>query len=198
MSKKGQIYLAGLAMYLIAALSGYVLDMYWLVLIAALLVVEFTAYRVFKTDKEELYDSTKFDWISIFALAGSTLILFVCFTVLKVPATGIIGYFHVLVQALGYLLIGYSVIRYTWENTSFYKGAFKKKEQNKEVIISETTTTETTTKVAEEIKETIKEETPEYSTVEVVEETPEPEIKSIEFKVEEKVELETPYMEEEI
>ena len=79
-----------------------------------------------------------------------------------------------LVQALGYLLIGYSVIRYTWENTSFYKGAFKKKEPNKEVIISETTTTATTTKVAEEIKETIKEETPEYNTVEVVEETPEP------------------------
>ena len=197
MSNKGQIYLAGLAMYVVASLAGFVLDTYWLVLVASALIASFTAFKVFKDSKEELYESTKIDWISIFAFTTVEVILTVCISLLELPLTGLVGYLNLFAQIMGYIFVGYSVIRYTLANTTVYKDVTKKFTSKREnTIISDEEPTNV--KVAEEVTEIIKEETPAYHDVEVVGAKTEPEIKSIELKVEEETEIATPYMEEEI
>ncbi len=197
MSNKNQIYLAGLAMYIVASLAGFIIESYWLVTLASLLIAGFTAFKVFKQDKEELYEATRVDWISIFAFAAVECILGVCIWLLEMPLVGLVGYLNLFTQIMGYVFVGYSVVRYTLTNTTVYKEVTKKFASKREnTIISDEEPTNT--KVAEEVTEIIKEETPEYHDVEVVGTKTETEIKSIELKVEEETEIATPYMEEEI
>ena len=197
MSNKNQIYLAGLAMYVVAGLAGYAIDAYWIILIASLLIAGFTSYKVFKENREELFDSTKIDWISILSFAAIELVLTICITLLKLPLTGVVGYLNLFAQIMGYVFIGYSVIRYTLEHVTFHKELIERANSKKTttIILEETPTT---TKVAEEVKEVIKQEEPTVHEVEVVEEATEPEIKSIALKVDTETEVPTPYMEEEI
>lgn len=197
MSNKNQIYLAGLAMYVVASLAGFIIESYWLVTLASLLIAGFTAFKVFKESKEELYEVTRVDWISIFAFAAVECILGVCIWLLEMPLVGLVGYLNLFAQIMGYVFVGYSVVRYTLTNTTVYKEVTKKFASKREnTIISDEEPTNT--KVAEEVTEIIKEETPEYHDVEVVGTKTETEIKSIELKVEEETEIATPYMEEEI
>lgn len=197
MSNKNQIYLAGLAMYIVASLAGFIIESYWLVTLASLLIAGFTAFKVFKESKEELYEVTRVDWISIFAFAAVECILGVCIWLLEMPLVGLVGYLNLFAQIMGYVFVGYSVVRYTLTNTTVYKEVTKKFASKREnTIISDEEPTNT--KVAEEVTEIIKEETPEYHDVEVVGTKTETEIKSIELKVEEETEIATPYMEEEI
>ena len=197
MSNKSQIYLAGLAMYVVASLAGFIIESYWLITLASLLIAGFTAFKVFKQDKEELYEATRVDWISIFAFAAVECVLGVCIWLLKMPLVGLVGYLNLFTQIMGYIFVGYAVVRYTLTNTTVYKEVTKKFTSKREnTIISDEEPTNT--KVAEEVTEIIKEETPEYHDVEVVGTKTETEIKSIELKVEEETEIATPYMEEEI
>ena len=159
MSNKNQIYLAGLAMYIVASLAGFIIESYWLVTLASLLIAGFTAFKVFKQDKEELYEATRVDWISIFAFAAVECILGVCIWLLEMPLVGLVGYLNLFTQIMGYVFVGYSVVRYTLTNTTVYKEVTKKFASKREnTIISDEEPTNT--KVAEEVTEIIKEETP--------------------------------------
>ena len=198
MSGKNQVYLAGLAMYLVASLAGSFIDKYWMILIASVLIVMFTVSKVFnENDTENLKDTVKFDWISIFAFAAVELILTFCISLLSLPLTGFVGYLNFITQLVGYFFIGYSIIRYTLANTevvSFVKSKLNSKKE--ETIVSEEVVNE---EVATKVEEVINEETPVevFEDVTPVEETIEPQIMTIECKKEEK-EIVTPYMEEEI
>jgi len=197
MSGKNQVYLAGLVMYLVASIAGTFINHYWLVLIASILIVMFTVSRVFSdNDTENLKDTLKFDWISIFAFAGVELVLTCLISLLSLPLVGFVGYLNFLTQIAGYFFIGYAIIRYTLANTeivSFVKNKFKFKKE--EIVVSEEIVNE---EVANKVEEVIKEETPVevFEDINDVEEIKEPEIMTIEYKKEE--EIVTPYMEEEI
>lgn len=203
MSNKNQVYLAGVLMYLVAGLAGYLISSYWVVGIASVLLGIFTAYKTFgNASKDDVYYSIKFDWISILAFAVVEVILTVCITVLKLELVGILGFVNLFVQAMGYVFVGYSIVRYTLEHTTFHKEISKVIARRREttIIADETITTTTANEeVAKQVEEIITEAAPEYHEVEIVgEKVEETEIKSIELKVEEETEIVTPYMEEEI
>lgn len=201
MSNKNKVYLAGLAMYLLASLSGFLISNYWIVLVIAVVISMFTIKVVFDKNnvEENLNSSLRFDWISIVSFLGLILILTVCLSVFELMLVGIVGYLNLFIQIAGYICIGYSAIRYTIENTTIVDVIKAKFNSNQTTVVSEdeVINKEVATKVEEAIKEEIV--VTETHEVEVVEETPvvEPEIKGIELKVEEK-EIATPYMEEEI
>lgn len=199
MSNKNQIYLAGLAMYIVAGVAGYAIDAYWIILLLSVLIAGFTYVKLFGANgDEEVRETTKFDWASIFAFCAVELVLTICISLFKADLTGFVGYLNLFAQMAAYVCIGYVVIRYTLANTSFHKMLIKKFKKEAETV-EETTTEEVVEEISSAIEETKAEPVvEEYNEVEVVGSIQEPEIKSIELKVEETKEIDTPYMEEEI
>ena len=106
MSNKNQVYLAGVLMYLVAGLAGYVISSYWLVGIVSVLLGVFTAYKTFgNASKDDVYNSMVFDWASILIFAAIEVILTACISVLKLELVGILGFVNLFVQAMGYVFV---------------------------------------------------------------------------------------------
>ena len=199
MSNKNKIYISGALMYLVASCAGLVINHYWLVLIASMLISIYVSNIVFdKNGDREIYNTMKFDWISIFAFAGVELVLTFAISLLSLPLVGLVGYLNLTAQICGYLFIGYAAVRFALDYTevySFVKKLLTKRNNNNVVVTPEVK--QEITKVEEVIEQETQKEA--FETVEDVEEViTEPEVVAIEYKKEEKQVINTPYMEEEI
>ena len=151
-----------------------------------------------KNGDKEIYNTMKFDWISIFAFAGVELVLTFAISLLSLPLAGFVGYLNLTAQICGYLFLGYAAVRFALDYTEVYnfvKKFLTKKKENNVVVTPEVK--QETTKIEEVIQEETQKEV--LETVEEIEEViAEPEVVAIEYKKEEKQIIATPYMEEEI
>lgn len=194
MEKKTQIYLSGFAMSAVVGFAGYInqFSSYWVVFILSILIAGYALSSIF-TDKE-LFNETKFNWISICAFLGLEVLLTVLIGIAKLPYVGFFKYFNYGVQLLGIAFMIYYVAIFiiSFANLKeLLKEKLSKKEEVKhDVVVKEETT-------SNNVEEVIQSEENVENDVEVFEETiSEPQVMEIGYKKEK--EIDTPYMEEEL